>query len=88
MQSKHTAISNDPEAAFSTLLNEGGNDTAAQVLNHLELSRRAIEWLMQRETSDIAGDRYSHDKPHDGRFSRRGSNPDRCEVPRHDCTRS
>lgn len=75
MQTKHTTIGNDLESALSSMLEEGGESAASLVLNHLELSRRAIEWLMQRETADLAGDRYSHDKPHGGRFSRWGSNP-------------
>lgn len=74
MSTKSTVSNTDMEAAFSTLLETPGDETAALVLNHLELSRHAIEWLMQRETSELAGDRYSHDKPHDSRFSRWGTN--------------
>lgn len=75
MKPKHTSHPSDLDAAFSTLLATADDDTAALVLNHLELSRRAIEWLMQRETHELAGERYSHDKPEDGRYSRWGSNP-------------
>ncbi|MBI2794156.1 MAG: transposase [Ignavibacteria bacterium] len=74
MSTKHTLKNNELEAAFSSMAGTTGDDTAALVLNHLELSRHAIEWLMQRETSERAGDRYSHNKPHEGRFSRWGIN--------------
>lgn len=91
MKGKHTVDGLDIDAAFASILETASDDTAALVLNHLELSRRAIEWLMQRQTSDLAGERYSHEKPNDGQFSRWGSNPGsvavggqrvRVEVPR------
>lgn len=75
MKGKHTVERMDVDAAFASILETSSDDTAALVLNHLELSRRAIEWLMQRETADLAGERYSHEKPHDGQYSRWGSNP-------------
>ena len=75
MKGKHTVDGLDIYAAFASILETSSDDTAALVLNHLELSRRAIEGLMQRQTSELAGERYSHEKPHDGQFSRWGSNP-------------
>ena len=61
MKGKHTVDGLDIYAAFASILETSSDDTAALVLNHLELSRRAIEWLMQRQTSELAGERYSRD---------------------------
>lgn len=75
MKAKHTPVNVDMQAAFSSILESAGDEALALVLNHLELSQRAVEWLMQRETTQLAGERYSHEKPHEGQFSRWGSNP-------------
>jgi transposase-like protein len=75
MKAKHTSGNVDMHAAFSSILEGSKNDALALILNHLELTRRAVEWFMQSEVTELAGERYSHDKPHDGRFSRWGSNP-------------
>lgn len=91
MRTKHTPKNAKLDAAFASILETADEETAALVLNHLELSRLAINWMMERETREVSGERYSHDKPHDGRFSRWGSNPGsvavggqrlRVEVPR------
>ena len=74
MKAKHTSGNVDMHAAFSSILEGSKNDALALILNHLELTRRAVEWFMQSEVTELAGERYSHDKPHDGRFSRWGSN--------------
>lgn len=80
MTSKHTASSRDVEAAYSSLLTQTDADPLALVLNHLELSRQALEWLMQREVSIKAGEPYTRTKPHDGRYSRWGSNPGSFQI--------
>lgn len=45
------------------------------VPNHLELSRRTAPQLIELATAEYAGARYSHDKPHEGRYSRWRVNP-------------
>lgn len=75
MTPKHTSMPIDAEALYASLLGNEDPDTLGLVLNHLELSRQAIEWLMNREVEEKAGAYYSHDKPHDSQFSRWGSNP-------------
>lgn len=75
MTPKHTPMPADAEALYASLLGNADPDTLGLVLNHLELSRQAIEWLMQREVEDKAGAYYSHDKPHESQYSRWGSNP-------------
>ncbi len=46
MKGKHTVDGLDIDAAYSSIPEASSDDTAALVLKHLELSRRAIEWLM------------------------------------------
>lgn len=75
MRTKHTPQNAKLDAAFASILETADDETVALVLNHLELSRHAIEWMMQQEVHDMAGDRYSHDKPHDGQYNRWSSNP-------------
>jgi len=75
MRTKHTPQEAKLEAAFASILETADDDTVALVLNHLELSRHAIDWMMEREVRDLAGERYSHDKPHDGQYNRWSSNP-------------
>lgn len=42
--------------------------------NQMELHRRIINLVLESEVEDLAGERYSHDKPNDGRYSRWGIN--------------
>jgi hypothetical protein len=63
MKGKHTVARMDVVAAFESIMETSSYDTATFVLNHLELNRRAKEWLRQRDTADLAGERYSHEKP-------------------------
>jgi transposase-like protein len=73
MSTKHT----NPQVAavIDAIVEVAGDETLSLVLNHLELSRHAAQHLMEREVAELAGERYSHQKPHGGRYSRWGSNP-------------
>lgn len=80
MTIKHTPSPADLDEAFDSLFSEDDPNALALVLNHLELSRKAVEWLMQREVGSKAGAPYSREKPHDGQYSRWGSNPGSIQV--------
>jgi len=43
--------------------------------HYWEISRMLINDILEDEVKMHTGERYSHDKPHDGRYSRWGSNP-------------
>jgi putative transposase len=43
--------------------------------NHIEMSKILSNEIMEAEVEELSGDRYSHDKPNNGRYSRWGSNP-------------
>lgn len=78
MHSKHT----NPEiaAVIDAIVEVAGDETLSLVMNHLELSRHAAQQLMEREVTSMAGERYSHQKPHEGRYSRWGHNPGSISV--------
>ena len=50
------------------------------VQHHMALSRLLINELLEDEVRDYAGERYNHDKPHDGRYHRWGRNPGSVRV--------
>lgn len=45
------------------------------LINHIEMSKILANEIMNDEIEKLSGERYSHEKPHDGRYSRWGSNP-------------
>ncbi len=42
--------------------------------NQIKLSQLLIENILETEVSELSGARYTHDKPHEGRYSRWGTN--------------
>lgn len=42
--------------------------------NQIKLSQVLIDNILETEVQELSGTRYSHDKPHDGRYSRWGTN--------------
>lgn len=48
--------------------------------HHMELSRLLINELLEEAVTEYAGERYSHHKPHQGRYHRWGSNPGSVRV--------
>jgi hypothetical protein len=42
---------------------------------HLSICQLVVNQIMEEEVKSLSGERYSHDKPHDGRFDRWGFNP-------------
>lgn len=56
-------------------------DVKLSMLNqHMEIVRMLINGLLDEEVTGLAGERYCHDKPHDGRYSRWGYNPGSVRV--------
>lgn len=51
-------------------------DVKLQLANHhMKLARLLVQEIMEEETLEKAGERYSRDKPMNGRYSRWGTNP-------------
>lgn len=42
---------------------------------HLSICQLVINQILEEEVKHLSGQRYSHDKPHDGKYSRYGFNP-------------
>lgn len=80
MRFKHTSKRIDTKTIFESILEASQDDKISLVLNHLELSRMVIHWFMQQESTETAGERYSHAKPNGGRYSRWGSNPGSVQI--------
>lgn len=47
----------------------------ALIEHHMELARMLVREILDEEVCQLAGERYSRNKPYDGRYSRWGSNP-------------
>ena len=42
--------------------------------NHIEMSKILANEILETEVAQLSGERYSHEKPNEGRYSRWGSN--------------
>ncbi|MFW5872175.1 MAG: IS256 family transposase [bacterium] len=60
---------------ISELLQKDEMTKLAMIKHCLELNVMLINELLEDEVTSLAGDRYSREKPHDGRYSRWGTNP-------------
>lgn len=60
---------------LSQLLEKDNSTKLALAKHYLEINLLLINELLEDEVSSLAGERYSRDKPLEGRYSRWGSNP-------------
>lgn len=59
-----------------TWLFEQPLDVKVSILQqHLSICQLVINQILEEEVKYLSGNRYSHDKPHDGQYSRYGFNP-------------
>lgn len=84
MGTQSTAEESENPSAYAELLGTESleelsekpwNVKLALLQHHLELARIMVRELLDEEVEATAGERYSHDKPHGGRYSRWGTNP-------------
>ncbi len=57
------------------LLNEPLDVKLHLLQHHMELARLLVQEILEEDVTKKAGDRYSRDKPFEGRYSRWGKNP-------------
>ena len=57
------------------LLNEPVDVKLHLIQHHMELARLLVQEILEEDVTKQAGDRYSRDKPFQGRYSRWGKNP-------------
>lgn len=60
---------------LSWLLSQSRDIKLDLVQNHLSICQIMLNELFDEEVCEKAGERYSHNKPHDGKYSRWGYNP-------------
>ena len=60
---------------FNWLLEQDLDVKIEALQHHLDISRMLVNDILEDEVNLYAGPWYSHDKPHNGRYSRWGTNP-------------
>jgi len=65
---------------LSWLLEQDLQTKLAILNNHLEISRMLVNDILEDEVKSYSGSWYSHDKPHNSRYSRWGFNPGSVKI--------
>lgn len=73
-------VSTSQRTDLKWLQNQPVDTQLAMIQHHLSLTQMLVNELLQNEVTRLAGERYSREKPHDGRFSRYGFNPSSVRV--------
>src|SRR5689334_3582878 len=55
----------------------------AMLESHLDICRLLVNEILEEEVTALCGPKYSHHKPHDGRYSRWGYNPGSVRIGEH-----
>jgi transposase-like protein len=69
---KSTKISRED---FTWLFEQPLDIKVSVLQQHLSICQLVINQILEEEIKHLSGERYSHDKPHEGRYSRYGFNP-------------
>ena len=69
---KSTTISREK---FSWLFEQPLDIKVGILQQHLSICQLVINQILEEEVKFLSGERYDHDKPHAGRYSRWGFNP-------------
>jgi transposase-like protein len=72
MKVKRTTVN---RKKISWLLEQDLDVKIEALQHHLDISRMLVNDILEDEVRNYTGDWYSHEKPHEGRYSRWGSNP-------------
>lgn len=65
------------------LLQQPADVKIAMLESHLDICRLLINEVLEEEVAALCGARYSHEKPHQGRYSRWGYNPGSVRIGDH-----
>lgn len=71
---------------LSWLLSQPVEVKLAMLESHLDICRLLVNEILEEEVAALCGARYSHEKPHDGRYSRWGYNPGSVRIGDHRLT--
>lgn len=80
---------NKPEIShenLSWLLSQPTEVKLAMLESHLDICRLLVNEILEEEVAALCGPRYSHEKPHEGRYSRWGYNPGSVKIGEHRLT--
>lgn len=69
---KSTEISREN---FTWLFEQPIDIKVSMLQQHLSICQLVINQILEEEVKHLSGERYSHDKPHEGQYSRYGFNP-------------
>ena len=68
------------------LLTQPADVKIAMLESHLDLCRLLVNEILEEEVTALCGAKYSHEKPHQGRYSRWGVNPGSVRLGEHRLT--
>lgn len=68
------------------LLTQPAEVKLAMLESHLDICRLLVNEVLEEEVTALCGARYSHEKPHEGRYSRWGYNPGSVRIGDHRLT--
>lgn len=68
------------------LLTQPADVKIAMLESHLDLCRLLVNEILEEEVTSLCGAKYSHEKPHQGRYSRWGVNPGSVRIGEHRLT--
>lgn len=74
-QHSDTDTQTPPPTSLETLLDEPLEIKLHLLRHYAELARLLAQEILEDEVTDLAGERYSRNKPHQGRYRRWGTNP-------------
>lgn len=83
MMSKKPEINHEN---LSWLLSQPAEVKLAMLESHLDICRLLVNEILEEEVTNLCGVRYSHEKPHEGRYSRWGYNPGSVRIGDHRLT--
>jgi transposase-like protein len=68
------------------LLEQSAEVKISMLESHLDICRLLVNEVLEEEVTALCGAKYSHEKPHDGRYSRWGYNPGSVRIGEHRLT--
>jgi transposase-like protein len=74
------------QANLRWLLTQPADVKIAMLESHLDLCRLLVNEILEEEVAALCGAKYSHEKPHNGRYSRWGTNPGSVRIGEHRLT--
>ena len=74
------------QANLRWLLAQPAEVKIAMLESHLDLCRLLVNEILEEEVTALCGAKYAHDKPHNGRYSRWGTNPGSVRIGEHRLT--